>query len=147
MARLKFIGLFTLSHAATGINKGGVSLWCGLRPFVVVWRHFHVAGRNFERNPPTLKKKKKKKNTVKRFSSSLNVMVGYLCVQSLPEWAWMFVSVVERQRALLEDGCHHTVVWQRYCRKLTFRACRPQPDFMLAGMCVTWLHSRGNDRE
>ena len=28
----------------------------------------------------------------------------------------MFVSVVERQRALLEDGCHHTVVWQRYCR-------------------------------
>ena len=32
-------------------------------------------------------KKKKKKNTVKRFSSSLNVMVGCLCVQSLPEWA------------------------------------------------------------
>ena len=25
----------------------------------------------------------------------------------------MFVSVVERQRALLEDGCHHTVIWQR----------------------------------
>ena len=36
------------------------------------------------KNPPTLKKKKKK--TLKRFSSSLNVMVGYLCVQSLPEW-------------------------------------------------------------
>ena len=33
----------------------------------------------------------------------------------------MFVSVLERQRAILEDGCHHTVVWQRYCRKLTFR--------------------------
>ena len=38
----------------------------------------------------TLKKSsntQKKKDTVKRFSSSLNVMVGYLCVQSLPEWA------------------------------------------------------------
>ena len=33
----------------------------------------------------TLKKKKKK--TLKRFCSSLNVMIGYLCVQSLPEWA------------------------------------------------------------
>ena len=70
---------------------------------------------------------RKKKNTLKRFSSSLNVMVGYLCVQSLPEWAWMFVSVLERQRAILEDGYHHTVVWQRYCRKLTFWACRPRP--------------------
>ena len=30
-----------------------------------------------------------KTNTLKRFSSSLNVMVGYLCVQSLPEWAYM----------------------------------------------------------
>ena len=26
-----------------------------------------------------------------------------------------------------EDGYHHTVGWQRYCRKLTFRACRPRP--------------------
>ena len=39
----------------------------------------------------------------------------------------MFVSVLERQRAILEDGCDHTVVWQRYCRKLTFRACKPCP--------------------
>ena len=53
-----------------------------------------MAGRNFEKILQHLKK---------RFSSSLNVMVGYLCVQSLPEW--------------------------------------------VAGMCVTWLHSRGNDRE
>ena len=30
----------------------------------------------------------------------------------------MFVSVLERQRAILEDGCHHTVVWQKYCRKV-----------------------------
>ena len=47
-----------------------------------------MAGRNFEEILQHLKQKKtKKKNTVKRFSSSLNVMVGYLCVQSLPEWA------------------------------------------------------------
>ena len=37
----------------------------------------------------------------------------------------MFLSVMERQRAILEDGCHHTVVWQRYCRKLTFQALGP----------------------
>ena len=43
-----------------------------------------MAGRNFEEILQHLKKKKKKK-TLKRFSSSLNVMVGYLCVQSLPE--------------------------------------------------------------
>ena len=47
-----------------------------------------MAGRNFEEILQHLKKKKKKKKkTVKRFSSLLNVMVGYLCVQSLPEWA------------------------------------------------------------
>ena len=47
-----------------------------------------MAGRNFEEILQHLKRKKKqKKKTVKRFSSSLNVTVGYLCVQSLPEWA------------------------------------------------------------
>ena len=47
-----------------------------------------MAGRNFEEILQHLKKNNnKKKNTVKRFSSSLNVMVGYLCVQCLPEWA------------------------------------------------------------
>ena len=46
-----------------------------------------MAGRNFEEILQQLKKIIKKKNAVKRFSSSLNVMVGYLCVQSLPEWA------------------------------------------------------------
>ena len=50
----------------------------------------------------------------------------------------MFVSVLERQRAILEDRRHHTVVWQRYRRKLAFVV-------VLAGMCVTWLHSRGNE--
>ena len=74
----------------------------------------------------TLKKSSSTKQK-KRFSSSLNVTVGYLCMQSLPEWAGMLVSILESQRTILEDGHHHTVVWQRYCRKLTFRACRPHP--------------------
>ena len=51
--------------AATGINKGGVSLSCGLWPFVVVWRHFHVAGRNFEEILQHLKIKIE--NTLKDF--------------------------------------------------------------------------------
>ena len=47
----------------------------------------------------------------------------------------MFVSVVERQRAILEDRISHSCL------------AKVLPDFMLAGMCVPWLHSRGNDRE
>ena len=35
----------------------------------------------------------------------------------------IFVSVLERQKAIMEDGCHHTVVWQRYCRNSL--ECRP----------------------
>ena len=54
--------------AATGINKGGMSLLCGLWPFVVVWWHFHVAGWYFEKIIQHLTEKKK-------------------CVPSLPEWA------------------------------------------------------------
>ena len=48
LAWLKFIDLFTLSHGGNRNQQGDMSLWCGLRPFVVVWRHFHVAARNFE---------------------------------------------------------------------------------------------------
>ena len=33
----------------------------------------------------------------------------------------MFVSVLERHKAILEDGCYHKVVWQMYCREVTFR--------------------------
>ena len=33
----------------------------------------------------------------------------------------MFVSVLERQKAILEDVCHHTV----YCRKVIFRIVDP----------------------
>ena len=58
MALLKFIDLFTLSHGGNQNQQGGVSLWCGLRPFVVVWQHFHVAGQNFEEILQHLKKKK-----------------------------------------------------------------------------------------
>ena len=85
----------------TRINKGGVSLSGGLRPFVVFWQPFHLAGQNFEEILQHLKK-----NT-KRFCSSLNVMVDYLCVQRGLE------CVLERQRAILDDRCHHKVVWQR----------------------------------
>ena len=46
---------------ATRINKGGVSLSIGLRTVVVVWWHFHVAGRNFEEILQHLKKKKSTK--------------------------------------------------------------------------------------
>ena len=47
-----------------------------------------MAGRNFEEILQHLTNKKQEKTqTLKRFSSLLNVMVGYLCVQSLPEWA------------------------------------------------------------
>ena len=49
----------------------------------------------------TLKKSSNTKNTLNIFCSSLTVKVGYLCGQSLPEWASMFVSVLERQRAIL----------------------------------------------
>ena len=55
MARLKFCLHFPM--AATGINKGAYPFGYGLRPFVVVWRHFHVAGRNFEEILQPLKKK------------------------------------------------------------------------------------------
>ena len=48
----------------------------------------------------------------------------------------MFVSVLERQRAILEDECHYTVVWQRYCRKPTNWACRPHP---ILWKCVEFL--------
>ena len=57
----------------------------------------------------------------------------------------MFVSVLEKAeshpgRRVSSHSCLAKVLY----RKLTFRA----PDFMLAGVvCVTWLHSRGNDRE
>ena len=37
-----------LPMVASRINKEGVSLWCGLWPFAVIWQHFHVVGRNFE---------------------------------------------------------------------------------------------------
>ena len=39
--------------AATRINKweeggGGGGSLCGMQPFVVIWKHFNVAGRDFE---------------------------------------------------------------------------------------------------
>ena len=61
MAQLKFIGMFTLSHDGNQNQhgEGGVPLmWPAA--FVVGWRHFHVAGRNFKE---ILHQKKVKKIT------------------------------------------------------------------------------------
>ena len=44
MARLEFIAFYTFPPE----SKGGMSLLCSLRPFVVVLWHFHVAGQKFE---------------------------------------------------------------------------------------------------
>ena len=74
----------------------------------MVGRDFHVVGRDFNQH---LKK------ALERFSSLLNVD-GWLFV--CVKLTGVGVSVLERQRAILEDGCHHTVVWQRYCKKGDF---------------------------
>ena len=58
----------------------------------------------------------------------------------------MFVSVLERQRAILETGIITQLSGKGTVESLLSGLWAP-PDFMLAGMCVTWLHSRGNDRE
>ena len=46
------------------------------------------------------------------------------------------VSVLKRQRAILEDGVHHTVVWQRYYRKLRVFGLVGSAHFY-AGRCAT----------
>ena len=83
MARLKFIGLFTLSHGGNWNQQGGcvplmwpVALRSGLAVLSCGWG-------GTLKNPPTLKKKQQ---TTKKICT-LNVMISYLCVQSLPEWA------------------------------------------------------------
>ena len=86
-------------------------------PFVVVWWHIHVAGRNFEESSNTEKVNKNFKNT-RKSSSLLNVMVSCSCDEHI---FGMGFNVFEcAGKVILEDGYHHTVVWQRYCRKLTF---------------------------
>ena len=40
--------VYIFPHSSTGVNKGTVSLLCGVQLFVVVWQHFHVAEQNFE---------------------------------------------------------------------------------------------------
>ena len=129
-------------------QQGGMFLWCGMRPFVVTLWHFHVAGRNFEENPPTLKTKmtiKSTKDFLARWMWWLAIFVCKTCSSGFEcLWVWWKSRVL----SILEDGCHHTVAWQRYCRKVTIQVCRSLLSlFVLVGMCVTRLHSRGIDRE
>ena len=75
--------------------------------------HFHVAGQSAEKSSNS--QKKRECNgwlivCVKLAGVSLNVC-----------------ELLERQRAILGDKYDHTVVWQIYYSKLTFRACRPRP--------------------
>ena len=56
----------------------------------------------------------------RKISSLLNMMAICVCKAC----GSGFVSVLERQGAFLEDRCHHTVVWQRFCRtEFTFQTC------------------------
>ena len=51
-------------------------------------------------------------------------MVGYLCVQACLSGLQCLWVCWKKQRTILEGRYHHTVVWQRYCWKLT-SATRP----------------------
>ena len=57
----------------------------------------------------------------------------------------MFVSVLGRLRAILKDGCHHYSCLAKLLQKGNFS--QATPIVMPAGVCVTWLHFRGNDSE
>ena len=107
MVLFKFIGLFTFSHTAAL-----ESTW-GLCHFDAVCGPLQWSGSTFMWLSRTLKNSRK-------ISSLFNMIVGYLCKACRSG----SVSVLERQRAFLEDRCHHTVVWQRFCRtQFTFWAC------------------------
>ena len=107
MVLFKFIGLFTFSHTAT------LESTRGLCHFDAVCGPLQWSGSTFTWLSRILKNSRK-------ISSLLNMIVGYLCKACRSG----FLSVLERQRAFLEDRCHHTVVWQRFCRtEFTFRAC------------------------
>ena len=74
--------------AATGINKGVCPFDVACGPLYSGLAALSCGWAELWRNPQTLKKK----NTLKRFSSSLNVMVGYLCKASLSglECLWVY---------------------------------------------------------
>ena len=76
------------------------------------------------------KKKERKKNTLKIFQ--LIECDDFVCAKL----GSMFVSVLKRQRAILEDRYHHTVVWQRYCGKLMFLAFRPHSILCQQNVCI-----------
>ena len=91
IALLKFTGLFTFSHGGSnGVGGGGVLLmWCvplcsGLVALSCGWRNFEEILQHL------------------RFFSLLTCL--FVCVK----FAEVGLNACERQRAILEDGCHHS---------------------------------------
>ena len=60
-----------------------------------------------------------------------------MCVKHAEVGLNIFVSVMERQRVILEM---HDVITQLSCKGTVVFGLVGPPIFMLAGMCVTWLH-------
>ena len=99
MALLKFIGLFTISNGSNWNQQGGISLWCGLWPFVVTWQLALSCGWvELWWNPPTLKKK----STIKISYLECDGW-PFVCVKLL-KWAWMFVTFWAYTALPLEYG-------------------------------------------
>ena len=107
MVLFKFIGLFTFSHTTALESTRGL---CHFDP---VCGPLQWSGSTFMWLRRTLK-------NYRKISSLLNMMAIFVCKAC----GSGFVSVLERQRAFLEDRCHQTVVWQKFCRtEFTFRPC------------------------
>ena len=95
----QFIALFTFSHTAALESTTGCVI-------LMEW-----SGSTFMWLSGTLKNSRK-------ISSLLNIMAICVC-----KVCGSGFGVLERQRAFLEDRCHHTVVWERFCRtEFTFQA-------------------------
>ena len=144
MVLLIFISLFT----ATWQQPKSTREVC---PFDVVCGLLQQSGSNFScgwaelLNLLTLINKQHQKDFLAHFS----MMVGqlFVCVK----FAGVRLNVcecTEKGRELFwKTGVNTAVVCQRYCREGDFSGWQAPPVFMLVGMCVTWIHSRGNNRE
>ena len=138
MARLKFIGLFTLSHGGNRNQQGErvplmwpAAFCSGLAALSCGWAELW-------KNPPTLKKQTKKA----RWTWWLAICVCKACLSGLGcLWVWW-----KGREPSWKTGIITQLSGKGTVESWLFGLVGP-PDFMLAGMCVTWLHSRCNDRE